>query len=75
MKKSRFPEAQIAFALHQVESGTPVAGIIGKVGNAEQTSYRWKKRYAGLGVGELRLMRNHNIILTTNDNVLAQQAL
>jgi putative transposase len=57
MKKSRFTEAQIAFALRQAESGTPVAEIIRKLGIAEQTFYRWKKRYAGLGVAELRRLR------------------
>jgi transposase-like protein len=50
MKKSRFTEAQIAFALRQAESGTPVAEIIRKLGIAEQTFYRWKKRFAGMGV-------------------------
>jgi len=50
MKKSRFTEAQIAFALRQAESGTPVAEIIRKLGIAEQTFYRWEKRFAGMGV-------------------------
>ena len=57
MKKSRFTEAQIAFALRQAESGTPVAEIIRKLGIAEQTFYRWKKRFAGMGVAELRRLR------------------
>ena len=33
MKKSRFTEAQIAFALRQAESGTPVAEIIPQTGD------------------------------------------
>ena len=57
MKKSRFTEAQIAFALRQAEGGTPVAEIIQKLGIAEQTFYRWKKSYAGLGVAELRRLK------------------
>jgi putative transposase len=57
MKKSRFTEAQIVFALRQAESGTPVAEIIRKLGVAEQTFYRWKKRFAGMGVAELRRLR------------------
>lgn len=47
MKKSRFTEAQIAFALPQAESGTPVAEIIRKLGIAEQTFYRLKKGSLG----------------------------
>lgn len=51
MKRKRFTEAQIAFALRQAESGTPVAEIIRKMGISEVTVYRWKKKYAGLGGG------------------------
>jgi putative transposase len=48
--KKRFTEAQIAFALRQAESGTSVAEIIRKMGISEVTFYRWKKKFAGLGV-------------------------
>ena len=57
MKRKRFTEAQIAFALRQAESGTPVAEIIRKMGVSEVTFYRWKKKYAGLGVAELRRLK------------------
>ncbi len=57
MKKSRFTEEQIAFALRQAETGTPVAEVIRKMGVSEQTFYRWKKQYAGMGVAELRRMK------------------
>jgi putative transposase len=57
MKKSRFTEEQIAFALRQAETGTAVAGVIRKMGVSEQTFYRWKKQYTGMGVGELRRMK------------------
>jgi putative transposase len=55
--KKKFTEAQIAFALRQAESGTSVAEIIRKLGIAEQTFYRWKKTFAGMGVAELRRLR------------------
>jgi len=57
MKKGRFTEEQIAFALRQAETGTPVAEVIRKMGISEQTFYRWKKQYAGMGVVELRRMK------------------
>ena len=57
MKKKYFTEAQIAFALRQAESGTPVAEIIRKMGISEVTFYRWKKKYAGMGVSELRRLK------------------
>jgi len=52
--KKKFTEAQIVFALRQAEGGTPVAEIIRKMEISEVTFYRWKKKYAGLGVSELR---------------------
>jgi putative transposase len=57
MKRKQFTEAQIAFALRQTESGTPVAEIVRKMGITEVTFYRWKKKYAGLGVSELRRLK------------------
>lgn len=57
MKKSRFTEEQIAYALRQAETGTSVAEVIRKMGISEQTFYRWKKQYAGMGVAELRRLR------------------
>ena len=57
MGKKHFTEEQIAFALRQHEAGTPAAEIIRKVGISEQTFYRWKKKFAGLGVAELRRMK------------------
>ncbi len=57
MKRKRFTEAQIAFALRQAESGTPIAEIIRKMGISEMTFYRWKKKYAGLGVAEVRRLK------------------
>jgi putative transposase len=43
--------------LRQAESGTAVAKIIRKPGIGEQTFYRCKKRFAGLGIAELRRLR------------------
>jgi putative transposase len=57
MGKKHFTKEQIAFALRQAESGTSVAEIIRRLGISEQTFYRWKKRFAGLGIAELRRLR------------------
>ncbi|MFI5179846.1 MAG: IS3 family transposase [Thermoanaerobaculia bacterium] len=54
MKKGRYTEEQIAYALRQAEHGTRAAEICRKLGISEQTFYTWKKRYAGTGVSELR---------------------
>jgi putative transposase len=57
MKKSKFTEAQIVFALKQSDSGVRVDEICRKMGISEATYYSWKKKYGGLGVSELRELR------------------
>ena len=57
MKKSRFTEEQVAAAVRQAESGVPVVEICRRLGVTEVTFYRWKKRFAGMGVTELRKLR------------------
>lgn len=57
MKKSKFTEAQIVFALRQAETGVRVAEICRKLGISEATFYNWKKKYGGLGVAELRRLK------------------
>lgn len=55
--KKRFTEQQIAYALRQVESGISAAEISRKMGITEQTFYKWKKKYGGLGIAELRRLK------------------
>ena len=43
MKKTKFTEEQIAFALHQAETGTRVAEVCRKLGISDATFYNWKK--------------------------------
>jgi putative transposase len=57
MRKTRFTEEQIALALRQAEGGTPVREVIRKLGVSEQTFYRWKRKFEGMGVAELRRLR------------------
>ena len=57
MKKSRFTEEQIAYALKQAELGTAVAEICRKMGVSEATFYNWKKKYGGHGPSELKRLR------------------
>jgi putative transposase len=57
MKSSRYSPEQVAFAVRQAESGTPVPEICRKMGIVEQTFYRWKKKYVGMGVADIRKVR------------------
>ena len=84
MRASRFTEEQMAFALKQAETGTPVLEVCRKMGVSEQTYYRWKKQYGGLGVLEikrLKLLEEENCRLKrlvadlSLDKVMLQDAL
>src|SRR5574342_202741 len=57
MKRSKFSEEQVAYALRQAEAGTPVGDVCRQLGIAEATFYVWKKRYRHLGVHEVRRVR------------------
>lgn len=57
MKKSRFTEEQIAFALKQNELGVPVEEVCRKMGISDATFYKWKQKYAGLGPSELKRLK------------------
>ena len=57
MKKSKYSAEQVTFAMRQSESGTPVPEVCRKMGISEQTFYRWKKKYMGMGVAEVRRLR------------------
>ena len=57
MKKSRFTDEQIAFALKQAETGTRIDEICRKMGISDATFYKWRQKYGGLGPSELRKLK------------------
>jgi len=57
MARKGYTEEQIGFALRQAEAGTPVSEICRKLGVAEATFYRWKQRYAVMGIAEIRRLK------------------
>ena len=57
MKTKRFTDEQIAYALRQAEAGTKVTELCRKLGVSQQTFYRWRRQFAGMGVAELRELR------------------
>jgi putative transposase len=80
MKKTKFTEAQIAFALKQANTGTRVDEVCRKMGISEATFYNGKKKYGGLGVSELKRMRqleeeNHRLKQIVADLTLDKQML
>ncbi len=57
MKKSKFTESQIVFAIKQSETGVRVSEVCRKMGISEATFHNWKKKYGSLGISELRRLR------------------
>jgi putative transposase len=57
MPKKGHTEEQIIAALKQQEAGDKTADICRKLGISQATFYMWKRQYAGLGVQELRELR------------------
>jgi putative transposase len=57
MPKKAHTEEQIVAVLQQGQAGEKVADICRKVGISEGTYYAWKKQFAGLGINELRELR------------------
>lgn len=57
MKRSKFTDEQIAFALRQAETGKKINEVCRKMGISEATFYNWKKKYGGTGVSELRRLK------------------
>ncbi|MCW2106626.1 UNVERIFIED_ORG: putative transposase [Rahnella aquatilis] len=80
MKKTRYTEEQIAFALKQAETGTGVEEMCRKMGISEATFYNWKKKFGGMGVTELRRLRqleeeNHRLKRLVADLSLDKEML
>ena len=57
MPKKGHTEEQIIAVLRQVEGGARVAEVCQKIGISEATYYLWKRQYSGVGVSELRELR------------------
>ena len=57
MKKTKFTEEQILFALKQGNAGQPISDVCRQMGISEATYYVWKKKYADMGILEVRELR------------------
>lgn len=57
MARKGHSEEEILRVLREAESGETVVEVCRKHGISQQSFYLWKKKYAGLGLSELRELR------------------
>jgi len=80
MRKSRFSEEQIIRILGRVEAGELVKDVCRDVGICENTYYRWKAKFGGMGVSEARRLKeleqeNRRLKAAVAELTLEKQAL
>ena len=73
--KKRYTEEQIVGIVKRVENGTGVAEVCRECGVSEATVHRWKKKYGGMGVSEVRRMKQLEMENNQLKNIVAQQAM
>jgi putative transposase len=57
MPRQGYSEEKIVYALRQVEAGKKVSEVCREMGVSAEAFYTWRRRYAGLGLSELRELR------------------
>jgi putative transposase len=58
MKKSNFTETQIVKAIQEHESGRKAEDICREMGISPAAFYKWKQRYGGMEMQELKKLRD-----------------
>jgi len=80
MRKSKFTEEQIIKVLNEVEAGAKVQDVTRKLGITETTFYRWKSKYGGMEVSDVKRLKaledeNRKLKTLVADLTLDKQAL
>ncbi len=57
MARKGFTEERIGVALRQADAGTQVGEICRKLGITEPMFYRWRRKFAGMGITEIRRLK------------------
>ena len=57
MRQSKFNESQIVGILKEAESGVPVADLQRQHGISKTTFFKWRSKYAGASVADVKRLR------------------
>jgi putative transposase len=75
MRRSRFTEAEIIGVLKEADAGANVGELCRRVGIAQTTFYRWRKRYGGLEVDQAKKLKSVEEENRRLKRLVADQAL
>lgn len=80
MKKSRYTEAQVTYALREAEAGTPVSDVCRGLGISEATYYNWKAKFGGMTVSDAQRLKeleqeNNKLNKLLAESILGKAAL
>ena len=75
MKTTRYSEAQVFRILQEVDTGTAVVDVARRNGVSAATVHRWKSRYGGMGLSELKRLKVLEEETSRLKRIVAQQAL
>lgn len=75
MKQKRYTEEQIVGIAKSVDEGKGIAEVCREAGVSEATVHRWRKRYGGLDISEIRRMRHLEAENSQLKRIVAQQAM
>lgn len=75
MKKSKFIESQIVSILKQAESGSKIADVCREHGISQGTFYKWRSKYSGIEVSQLKRLKELEAELSQYKKVVGEQTV
>ena len=73
--KKRYTETEIVTILKESESGLPLGDLLRKYGISQGSYYRWKSKYGGMEVNELKRIKELEHENSRLKKMVAEQAL
>ena len=75
MRKSKFNESQIVGILKEADAGVPVTDLIRRHAISKTTFFKWRSKYAGASVSDVRRLRELEVENTRLKRMYADLAL